>query len=99
MDTRAFGPHDKLRHMRKHDPVYDRRGGLAGLQERGAGGEIQITDAMITLQASQSFTALEYEGKSFDCGSKIGFLTANVAFALEREDLRDALLEEIRKLI
>ena len=37
--------------------------------------------------------------KSFDCGSKIGFLTANIAFALQREDLRDALLEEIRKLI
>ena len=68
-------------------------------QERGAGGEVQITDAMIALQASQSFTAVEYEGKSFDCGSKVGFLAANVAFALQREDLRDALLEEIRKLL
>ena len=68
-------------------------------QERGAGGEIQITDAMIALLASQSFTALEYDGKSFDCGSKVGFLAANVAFALEREDLRDALLGEIRKLL
>ena len=61
--------------------------------------ETRATDRHIGVQASQSFTALEYEGKSFDCGSKIGFLTANVAFALEREDLRDALLEEIRKLI
>jgi len=69
------------------------------VQERGAGGEVQITDAMIALQASQSFTAVEYEGKSFDCGSKVGFLAANVAFALQREDLRDALLEEIRKLL
>ncbi len=68
-------------------------------QERGAGGEIQITDAMIALLASQPFTALEYEGKSFDCGSRVGFLAANVAFALEREDLRDALLEELRKMI
>jgi UTP--glucose-1-phosphate uridylyltransferase len=68
-------------------------------QKSGAGGEIQITDAMIALRASQPFTAVEYEGKSFDCGSKVGFLAANVAFALERDDLRDALLEEIRKLI
>jgi UTP--glucose-1-phosphate uridylyltransferase len=68
-------------------------------KERGAGGEIQITDAMIKLRESQLFTAVEYEGKSFDCGSKVGFLAANVAFALEREDLHDALLEEIRKLL
>lgn len=72
--------------------------GILEGQQRGAGGEIQITDAMITLLASQKFTAVEYEGKSFDCGSKIGFLAANIAFALEREDLRDALLEEIAKL-
>ena len=68
-------------------------------KERGAGGEIQITDAMIKLRESQLFTAVEYEGRSFDCGLKVGFLAANVAFALEREDLRDALLEELRKMI
>jgi UTP--glucose-1-phosphate uridylyltransferase len=68
-------------------------------KERGAGGEIQITDAMIKLNDSQSFTAVEYEGRSFDCGSRVGFLTANVSFALEREDLRDELLEELRKMI
>ncbi len=68
-------------------------------QERGAGGEVQITDAMITLMASQQFTAVEYEGRSFDCGSKVGFLAANVAFALERDDLRADLLEEIRKML
>ena len=67
-------------------------------QERGAGGEIQITDAMTTLLESQPFRAVEYEGKSFDCGSKAGFLAANIAFALEREELRAQLLEEIRKL-
>lgn len=67
-------------------------------QESGAGGEIQITDAMKALMARQPFTAVEYEGKSFDCGSKLGFLAANLAFALEREDLRAELLEEIRKL-
>lgn len=67
-------------------------------QETGAGGEIQITDAMIRLMERQTFTAVEYKGKSFDCGSKAGFLAANIAFALEREDLRAELLEEIRKL-
>lgn len=67
-------------------------------QESGAGGEIQITDAMKTLMEMQSFTAVEYEGKSFDCGSKVGFLAANLAFALERDDLRAGLMEEIKKL-
>jgi len=67
-------------------------------QERGAGGEIQITDAMITLLESQPFTAVSYEGKSFDCGSKVGFLAANIAFALGRPDLRAGLLQEIKKL-
>ncbi len=68
-------------------------------KERGAGGEIQITDAMIKLRQSQTFTAVEYEGRSFDCGSKLGFQTANTSFALQRADLRDALLEELRKMI
>ena len=68
-------------------------------KERGAGGEIQITDAMIKLRESQLFTAVEYEGKSFDCGSKVGFLAANVAFALEREDLSDELRVELAKLL
>ena len=67
-------------------------------QERGAGGEIQITDAMIALLESQPFTAVKYEGKSFDCGSKAGFLAANIAFALARPDLRPALLQEVQKL-
>lgn len=71
---------------------------ILAAQESGAGGEIQITDAMKSLMAQQSFTAVEYEGKSFDCGSKVGFLAANLAFALEREDLRAGLLKEIKKL-
>jgi UTP--glucose-1-phosphate uridylyltransferase len=68
-------------------------------QEAGAGGEIQITDAMCTLMQWQPFHALKYEGRSFDCGSKLGFLTANIAYALERPDLSDALTAEIKKLI
>jgi UTP--glucose-1-phosphate uridylyltransferase len=67
-------------------------------QPKGAGGEIQLTDAMQTLMKSQSFTGVKYRGQSFDCGAKIGFLTANVVYALDREDIRDGFLAELRKL-
>lgn len=67
--------------------------------ERGAGGEIQLTDAMRRLMQSDPFHALAYEGKSYDCGNKIGFLTANIAFALDREDLRDELAIALRNVL
>ena len=53
----------------------------------GSGGEIQITDAMIALSAKQKFHGLRFNGKTYDCGDKVGFLSANVAYALERDDL------------
>ncbi len=68
-------------------------------QEAGAGGEVQLTDAMLKLMREQPFHALKYEGRSFDCGSKLGFLTANVAYALDRPDLSAALAAEIKKLV
>jgi UTP--glucose-1-phosphate uridylyltransferase len=68
-------------------------------QPRGAGGEIQLTDAMIRLAAAQPFYGLKFEGRSFDCGSKIGFLAANIAYALEREDIAPALRAEIKSLL
>jgi UTP--glucose-1-phosphate uridylyltransferase len=68
-------------------------------QQGGAGGEIQITDAMIRLSRQQPFYGFRFEGRSFDCGSKIGFLAANVAYALKREDIAPAFREEIRKLV
>ncbi|NEX93506.1 UTP--glucose-1-phosphate uridylyltransferase GalU [Caulobacter sp. 17J65-9] len=55
--------------------------------ETGAGGEIQLTDAMARLMARQAFYAYEYEGATYDCGDKIGLLRANVALALKRPDL------------
>ena len=55
---------------------------ILATQQRGAGGEIQLTDAMIELAKTQPFYGLKFEGQSFDCGSKIGFLAANVAYAL-----------------
>jgi UTP--glucose-1-phosphate uridylyltransferase len=68
-------------------------------QERGAGGEIQLTDAMASLMKRQAFHALEYEGTTYDCGDKIGLLRANVAFALRRPDLADAARKAIRELL
>jgi UTP--glucose-1-phosphate uridylyltransferase len=68
-------------------------------QSAGAGGEIQLTDAMVTLARTQPFYGLKFEGRSFDCGSKIGFLTANVAYALERADIAPDFREELRRLL
>jgi UTP--glucose-1-phosphate uridylyltransferase len=68
-------------------------------QPRGAGGEIQLTDAMFTLMKSQDFHALEYEGVTYDCGDKIGLLRANVAFALARPELADEARAAIRALL
>jgi len=72
---------------------------LLATQTGGAGGEIQITDSMIKLAKTQPFYGLKFEGKSFDCGSKIGFLAANVAYALERPDIAPAFRQEIKKLL
>jgi UTP--glucose-1-phosphate uridylyltransferase len=64
-------------------------------QESGAGGEIQLTDAMARTIADQPFHGLRFQGRRFDCGSRAGFLEANIAFALERDDLRDVAREII----
>lgn len=65
----------------------------------GAGGEIQLTDAMVRLAASQAFFARAFNGRMFDCGSKEGFIQANVAFALKRADIRDSVLDAIREMV
>ena len=67
-------------------------------QATGAGGEIQLTDAMVALARTQPFYGLKFEGRSFDCGSKIGFLTANVAYGLERTDIPE-LRGELKRLL
>jgi len=72
---------------------------LLGIQERGAGGEIQLTDAMIQLARTQPFYGLEFDGCSFDCGSKIGFLAANVSYALARADIAPGFIAEIKKIL
>lgn len=62
-----------------------------GQMRRGAGGEIQLTDAMADLIGDSPFHGLRFEGRRFDCGDKLGFLQATVAFGLSRPDLRDGL--------
>ena len=73
--------------------------GLLSDQEEGAGGEIQLTDAMARRMKTQRFTAYEYEGVTHDCGDKIGLLKANVALALKRPDLADAARSALTGLI
>lgn len=56
-------------------------------QEKGAGGEIQLTDAMAQMIGSQPFHAVTFDGKRYDCGSKVGYIEANLAVALQRPDM------------
>jgi UTP--glucose-1-phosphate uridylyltransferase len=67
--------------------------------ERGAGGEIQITDAMIKLGESQPFFAVRFDGKIYDCGGRLGFLMANIAYALARNDLAAPLRAALATLL
>jgi UTP--glucose-1-phosphate uridylyltransferase len=71
---------------------------LAG-QERGAGNEIQLTDGMLRLATEQKFYGFHYKGRTFDCGSKEGFIEANVAFALWRPDIRVSVAHTIESLL
>ncbi len=72
---------------------------ILGSQERGAGGEIQLTDAMIGLSKSQAFHGLEFAGERHDCGSRAGFLRANIAYGMARPDLREGLRAEMKKYL
>ena len=67
--------------------------------EKGAGGEIQLTDGMKNLQEMQDFFGVRFDGKTYDTGSKVGFLAANVAFAMSRDDIRPGFLEELKKIV
>jgi UTP--glucose-1-phosphate uridylyltransferase len=67
-------------------------------KETGAGGEIQLTDALSWLAAEEEFAGIRIDGERFDCGTRAGYLRANVAFALQRDDLRDDLKSYIRSL-
>jgi UTP--glucose-1-phosphate uridylyltransferase len=68
-------------------------------KEEGAGGEIQITDAMARLLNDQDIYGFSYEGTRFDCGTKVGFQMANLTYALERPSMRERLLPYIENII
>jgi UTP--glucose-1-phosphate uridylyltransferase len=72
--------------------------GVLEKQDRGAGGEIQLTDAMIALSKSQKFYGFNFNGTTYDCGSKLGFLAANVAFGLARADIADSFRAELKRI-
>ena len=67
--------------------------------ETGAGGEIQLTDAMAKMIGHIPFHGLRFEGRRFDCGDKIGFFEANLAFALERDELRDDIAGVLKQYV
>lgn len=67
--------------------------------ETGAGGEIQLTDAMKALTRTQPFHGVRFDGRTYDCGAKLGFLAANLAFALADPALAPLLKDELRKTI
>jgi UTP--glucose-1-phosphate uridylyltransferase len=68
-------------------------------QEKGAGGEIQLTDAMAQLIGVQPFHAFTFDGDRYDCGDKAGYIQANLALALAREDIGPSVREFARGLI
>lgn len=67
--------------------------------ERGAGGEVQLTDSMAKLIGTQPFHGLRYEGKRFDCGDKLGYLEAQIAFALQRPEMATQVREFLGKYV
>ncbi len=69
-----------------------------GKNEKGAGGEIQLTDAMRKLLKEQPIFGYKFKGRRFDCGDKAGFQMANLAYALERPDIRDRLIKFIQEM-
>jgi UTP--glucose-1-phosphate uridylyltransferase len=69
-----------------------------GKNKKGAGGEIQLTDAMKTLLKEQPIYGYKFKGNRFDCGDKVGFQMANLAFALERPDMKERLINFIREI-
>jgi UTP-glucose-1-phosphate uridylyltransferase len=73
--------------------------GILGRGQRGTGGEIQLTDGLKSLVDTQPFHGVRLRGARFDCGSKIGFLEANVAFSLQRDDLNGDVRSRIARVL
>ncbi len=67
-------------------------------QEKGAGGEIQLTDAMARTIGEVPFHGYRFDGKRYDCGNKLGFIEANIAYALDRAEMKDEMAEILSSL-
>ena len=72
---------------------------LLSNQGKGAGGEIQLTDSMLALMKEQNFASLKFEGRSYDCGNKAGFLSANIAFGMDDPKLARELVPFMEEII
>ena len=72
--------------------------GLLENQARGAGNEIQLTDALSSMLGGDPFFGMKFDGTRYDCGDKIGFLEANIAFALNRNDMKGDLTDIVKKI-
>ena len=72
--------------------------GLLENQEPGAGGEIQLTDALVSLMGMQEIRPFEFAGQTFDCGSPAGFVGANLHMAMQRADTAEAIGQQIDAL-
>ncbi|MCP3101963.1 UTP--glucose-1-phosphate uridylyltransferase GalU [Myxococcus sp. K15C18031901] len=68
-------------------------------QTPGVGGEIQLTDGLATLQQSHGLLGYKFKGHRYDAGDKVGYLKANIAYALKRPELRGGLLEYMREVV
>ena len=66
--------------------------------EKGAGGEIQLTDAMARTIGDVPFHGFRFDGKRYDCGNKLGFIEANIAFALDRDEMKDEMADILSRL-
>jgi len=72
---------------------------LLSNQDKGAGGEIQLTDSMLAMMKTQPFASLKFEGRSYDCGNKAGFLSANIAFGMDDPKLARELVPFLEEML
>ncbi len=68
-------------------------------QKKGSGGEIQLTDAMNTMIGKTPFYGYRFDGKRYDCGNRVGYVEANIAFALDRADMKDRVMEIMKQFV
>ena len=69
-----------------------------GKKKTGAGGEIQLTDAMAALLKTQPIFGYKFQGTRFDCGDKAGFQMANLAYAMEQPEIKERLIAFMKKM-